>query len=81
MPSPSPRHANDKDLTALGTAIRLARRTRGVSQEALAHAAQLDRAYLSSLERGLQNPGVINVLRIARALEMSLAELVGQAEL
>lgn len=81
MPAPSPRHANDQHLVALGNAIRVARKEKGVSQEELAHAANIDRAYMSSLERGRQNPGFLNVLRVARCLEMSMAELMVKAGL
>jgi transcriptional regulator with XRE-family HTH domain len=36
---------------------------------------------LSSIERGKQNPGIISVLRIAHALEMTATELMAEAEL
>jgi transcriptional regulator with XRE-family HTH domain len=81
MPISSPRHAQDPALVALGRAIREARLERGISQEELAHRAEMDRSYMSSIERGGQNPGVISIVRIAHSMEMTLAELVIQAEL
>lgn len=81
MPITSPRYANDPVLIALGEAIRRSRRVRGISQEELAHRSEIDRSYMSSIERGGQNPGVVSVSRIARALEMSLAELMAEADL
>lgn len=81
MPISSPRHAQDPALIALGRAIRDARKERGVSQEELAHRAEIDRSYMSSIERGGQNPGVMSVVRIARALGMTVTELVVEAEL
>lgn len=66
---------------ALGKAIRKARLERGVSQEELADRSSIDRSYMSSIERGKQNPGIISVLRIAHALEMTATELMAEAEL
>jgi transcriptional regulator with XRE-family HTH domain len=81
MPAASPRHANDPALVALGSAIRGARLQRGLSQEELAHRAAIDRAYMSSIERGSQNPGVMSILRIAAAMDMTLSELAASASL
>lgn len=81
MPISSPRHARDPVLTALGDAIRRSRRARGISQEDLAHISAVDRSYMSSIERGVQNPGVISMVRIARAMDMTLTELMAEAEL
>lgn len=81
MPIASPRHANDPALVALGAAIRAARVERGISQEELAHKAGTDRSYLSSIERGAQNPGIVSILRMAHAMDMTATELFAEAEL
>lgn len=81
MPNASPRHAHDPALVALGAAIRAARIERGVSQEELAHRSAVDRSYLSSIERGAQNPGIVSILRVANALEMTATELFAEAAL
>jgi transcriptional regulator with XRE-family HTH domain len=81
MPSPSPRYANDPALVALGAAIRRVRLERGMSQEELAHQSGIDRGYMSSIERGQQNPGVVSVLGIARALAVTGAQLLAVARL
>ena len=81
MPRPSPKYAHDPSLLALGAAIRSARLERGMSQEDLAERSEIDRAYMSSIERGTQNPGVISILRIVKALDMSLAALAKKASL
>jgi transcriptional regulator with XRE-family HTH domain len=81
MPTSSPRHANDPDLLALGTAIRRIRLEQDISQEELAHRSEIDRAYMSSIERGQQNPGIVSILRIAKALELTAAELMAAADL
>ena len=47
-----------------------------LSQEALAERAGLNRTYLSDIERGVRNPGIKNVARLAKALGVSTARLV-----
>ncbi|TAK77159.1 MAG: XRE family transcriptional regulator [Aquabacterium sp.] len=81
MPVSSPRHANHPALIALGDAIRRVRLERGVSQEELAHQSEIDRSYMSSIERGQQNPGIVSILRIAQALDTTLTELAAEARL
>jgi transcriptional regulator with XRE-family HTH domain len=81
MPSPSPRHANNPDLVALGAAIRRVRLDRGMSQEELAHQCGIDRAYMSSIERGQQNPGIASIIGVARALELTAGQLMAAARL
>lgn len=81
MPVPSPRHAHDPALLALGAAIRALRREQGVSQEELAHRSAIERSYMSSIERGAQNPGVMALLRIAHGLGVNLERLAARAGL
>jgi transcriptional regulator with XRE-family HTH domain len=81
MPILSPRHAHDPALMSLGAAIRRARADRGLSQEELAHRSGIDRSYMSSIERGGQNPGIISIVRIARAMDMTVTELMIEANL
>jgi transcriptional regulator with XRE-family HTH domain len=64
-------------LRSIGHAIRSRRRAHGLSQESLAALAQLDRSYMSSVERGLRNISVLNLARIATALDVSVWELLG----
>ena len=79
MPISSPRHAYDPALVSLGAAIRAARLERGISQEQLAHLSAIDRSNLSSIERGAQNPGIVSILRVASAMEMTAAQLFADA--
>jgi transcriptional regulator with XRE-family HTH domain len=79
MPISSPRHAQNPALVALGAAIRSARLEQGISQEELAHRSSIDRSYMSSIERGSQNPGIVSILRIASALKMTATELFAKA--
>ncbi len=63
-------------LRLVGERIRKARRRKGLSQEALAHAVNMDRSYVSGLERGEFNVSLLALAKLARALGMSVAALV-----
>jgi transcriptional regulator with XRE-family HTH domain len=62
-------------LAALGRNVRRRREAIKLSQEDLAEKADLDRTYVSGIERGVRNPGIKNVACIARALGISTSEL------
>ncbi|WP_209502831.1 helix-turn-helix domain-containing protein [Variovorax paradoxus] len=81
MPSPSPKYALDPALLSLGQAVRNARKARGISQEQLALASQVERSYMSSIERGMQNVGVMTLVRISATLGLTVADLMAQAHL
>ena len=68
-------------LVAFGQAIKAARAVAGVSQEELAHLAGIDRSYMSSIERGEQNVGLMSMHRVAEALGLPLSALVLDARL
>jgi transcriptional regulator with XRE-family HTH domain len=70
----------DPLLRTIGLTIRALRRERGLSQETLAELAQIDRSYMSSVERGLRNVSVLNVARIASALDVPVRDLLGPRE-
>ena len=55
--------------------IRRNRVARGLSQEALAVDAEIDRTYVSRLERNLENPTVAVLERLARALNCKIVDL------
>lgn len=75
MPMPSPKHALDPALVALGSAIRSSRQVVGISQEELARRSKVDRSYMGSIERGMQNLSVMTLVQIAAAIGISAAEL------
>ncbi|MEP0144519.1 MAG: helix-turn-helix transcriptional regulator [Parasphingorhabdus sp.] len=52
------------------------RKERSWSQEALAHEADLDRTYISGIERMVRNPTMTVIDRIATALECSMGDLL-----
>ena len=65
---------------ALGRAIRLRREEIGLTQEALADAADLDSTSIRGLERGIANPTWDVADRIARALGLALHELAQRTD-
>ena len=66
----------DTVLAALGQNVRRRREARELTQEKLAERADLDPTYISGIERGLRNPGIKNVARLAKALGFTTAELL-----
>lgn len=67
-------------LSALGQRVQRLRKERGWSQQVLAAKAGLDRAYLSTVEKGKQNITIDAAVRIAAALETTLAALLSADE-
>ena len=65
----------DPVLIAVGQNVRKRREALGLTQEALSDKAGLDQTYISGIERGLRNPGIINIAKLAKALKISVAEL------
>ena len=56
--------------------LRKLRRAKGLSQEELAHRAEIDRTYISALERSVYAAGIDVVDRLARVLGMEAADLL-----
>jgi transcriptional regulator with XRE-family HTH domain len=65
-----------EELRLLGERVREHRRTRGLTQEALAEALDLSVAYVSLIERGGRNPPYTTVVAIARALGVPASRIV-----
>lgn len=63
-----------------GDRLRARRHELGFSQEALAHAAGINRTYIASLEAGQRNPSLDMIGRIAAALATDAGELVRGAQ-
>lgn len=58
----------------VGNRIKEYRNKIGISQEALAHEAGLDRTYITSVERGKRNISIVNLEKITKALNVNLAD-------
>lgn len=66
----------DQILLLFGENLRRIRLEKKLSQEALAYLCELDRTYISSIERGKRNLSLINIVRIASALDVSAQRLL-----
>ncbi len=56
--------------------IKTLRQEKGMSQEALAHDADLDRTYIPSIEKGERNISITVIEKIAKALKVKMADLL-----
>lgn len=59
-----------------GEKLKKIRTEKGLSQEKLAFKSGLHRTYISDIERGSRNVSLINIEKIAKALEISNNELL-----
>jgi transcriptional regulator with XRE-family HTH domain len=65
----------DEILRLFGERLRELRTERGLSQERLAELAGLDRNYIGQIERAERNVALVNIIRIAKALDIEPAAL------
>lgn len=73
MLSSVPEH--DEFLESFGSSIKSLRASHGISQEQLAERANLDRTYISDVERGRRNLGLRNIVTLAKSLAVEPADL------
>lgn len=66
---------------AFGKALRHRRKEAGLTQEQLAHDADVQRNYVSLIERGIHQPTVSMLFKLAHALHCRPSELIEGAEL
>ena len=71
---------NDLKAKAVGVVVRELREQAGHSQERLSNECGFDRTYISRVERGIINPTVSRLWRIADALERPLSEIAKRME-
>lgn len=65
----------DEILRLFGERLRELRTERNLSQERLAELAGVDRNYIGQIERAERNVALVNIVRIAQALEIAPGEL------
>ena len=63
-------------LKRFGTRVQKLRLDAGLSQEAFANLTGLHRTYISGIERGIRNPTLLIVQRIANSLSISPSKLL-----
>lgn len=69
-----------KSAAAFGRILRRRRHALGVSQEELAHHADLHRTFVSMLERGERNPSLAVIRKLAAALGTTAGDLVTETD-
>jgi len=67
--------SSENILKEFGQHLKNIRVSRNLSQEKLSQIADLDRTYISGVERGVRNISLINIVRLAEALEVPPSEL------
>lgn len=70
-------HARDPFLASLGERVKSLRSRRGMTRKALAQSTGVSERHLANLEYGQGNASILVLLDVARALQCSLAELLG----
>jgi transcriptional regulator with XRE-family HTH domain len=68
--------SKSETLIKFGQNVRLAREAKGFSQEFLAVKAGLDRTYVGGVERGERNISLLNICRLASALDITPSTLM-----
>ena len=68
-------------LKAFGLLIRQHRADMGISQEELGLRCNLDRTYISGLERGVRNPSLTALATLAHGLNITVSELLENLEI
>lgn len=66
--------------TLIGNRIRQLRDQKQLSQSKLAMIANLDRTYINSIENGRRNISIVNIERLAKALDISVADFFATDE-
>tara|TARA_B110000967_G_scaffold193672_1_gene221455 strand:+ start:253 stop:471 length:219 start_codon:yes stop_codon:yes gene_type:complete len=68
--------SKQKILITFGEKVREVRKSKGLSQEELAHMADLHRTYIGMIERAEKNITLLNIEKIAKALECKIKDLI-----
>ena len=67
-------------IEVFGKVLRELRESNKISQEKLAEYCDLDRTYISLLERGLRQPTITTIFKLAKALNVSPSQLIERVE-
>lgn len=70
-----PTDKRNKVCTAIGKNLKIQRIAADKSQETLAFDAEVDRTYISQIERGVANPSVLTLANLCYGLGITLADL------
>lgn len=67
---------DDQLLALLAKNVRNLRKEIGLSQEELAFECEIDRTYISKVERGIANPSLLVLFKIANVLKVEIKDLI-----
>lgn len=67
-------------IEVFGKVLRELRVEKNISQEKLAEYCELDRTYISLLERGQRQPTITTIFKLAKALNLSPSALIEKVE-
>jgi transcriptional regulator with XRE-family HTH domain len=70
----------DPVAVAFGRVLREQRDARGLSQEAMADKADVDRTFISQIERGIRRATLTTLCKLAGALDIAPSTLVARME-
>lgn len=68
------KHSEEKYLIALGKRIKELRLQKKISQTEIAYRCDFDKSNYNTIESGKRNPTILSLLKIAKALDISLIE-------
>ncbi|MDQ1143777.1 transcriptional regulator with XRE-family HTH domain [Bacillus sp. SORGH_AS 510] len=69
----------DDKIIYIGEALKTIRKERGLSQEEVALGSELDRSYISEMERNLKSPSLTTIVKLSIVLEVTPEYLVKKA--
>ena len=64
-----------RPLAAFGLNVRKRRESLELTQIEAAERADLDPTYISGIERGVRNPSLVSIARVAKALDITVSDL------
>lgn len=67
---------NKEILIKFGTRVKVLRQERGFTQEQFSKICGLHKNYIGMVERGERNPSLLNIEIIAKALDISISDLM-----
>ena len=67
-------------IEIFGKVLRELREANNISQEKLAEYCELDRTYISLLERGLRQPTITTIFKLAKSLNIAASDLIKKVE-
>ena len=78
--TPKQSRRDDRTTKAYGVVLQTYRKQASITQEELAARCDMDRAYISEIERGLKEPCLSTLLKLGRVLQVSAGDMLKDVE-